>query len=326
MKNNRLKRGILINDVFVYILFATIVVVATLLNPSFCTLNNFLIICMQTGTTAVAAFGMTFVITSGQVDLSVGSICALVGMIAAMMIEAGYSVFAASAVGLLIGLVFGLVNGLLISKLGLAAFLVTLGTSSIAEGIAKTVTKQAPVTLYSTAFADFWGKAKIMGISATFLWTLLFFVIFLFIYKYTPFGNHVKAVGGNDTAAKFSGIKVERTLTLVMALSGICAALTGLLYVSRLNQGRPDTGTTLALDAITAVALGATPFTGGKGSIATTLIGAFVLVTLTNALVIIGVPTTSQTIIKGVIVIISVFLSTRNFRLGGKKAERKEEA
>ena len=152
------------------------------------------------------------------------------------------------------------------------------------------------------------------------------FAIFLFIYKYTPFGNHVKAVGGNETAAKFSGIKVERTLTMVMMISGICAALTGLLYVSRLNQGRPDTGSTLALDAITSVALGATPFTGGKGSIATTLIGAFVLVTLTNALVIIGVPTTSQIIIKGIIVIISVFLSTRNFRIGAKKAEKKEEA
>ena len=319
-KSNR--SGIMLNEIFVYILFVTILIVATLFSRNFCSVSNFTVICVQTGTTAVAAFGMTFVITSGEIDLSMGSVCALVGMVSSLMVESGCSVFLATACGLLIGATIGFVNGILISRLKLPAFLVGLGTASIAEGVAKTITGQAPVTLVSTAFSNFWGKGKIFGIPASIYWTLGIFLVCMFLYKFTIFGNRVKAIGGNKTAARFSGIKVEKNLTLVFVISGLCSAITGLLYVSRLNQGRPDTGTTLVMDAITAVSLGATPFTGGKGSMATTLIGAFVLVTLTNALVIMGVPTTSQLIVKGVIVIVAVFLSTRNIRIGGSKKEK----
>lgn len=128
------------------------------------------------------------------------------------------------------------------------------------------------------------------------IWTLAAFAVCFVLYKYTAFGNFVKACGGNRTAAIFSGVKTEGVIIKFMLLSGICAALCGMMTVSRMNQGRPDVGVDLGMDAITAVVLGGTPFTGGSGSLVTSFIGAFVLITLTNALVILGVPTTAQTI------------------------------
>ena len=313
------RKEITLKDVIVYILFVFIVLMATILDRRFFTVNNFMVICKQTATTAMIAFGMTFVITCGEIDLSIGGVVCLVGMISTLVLEHTGNVLLASLVGLATGLIFGLINGLLIAKLKMVAFLATLGTQSIALGIAKTITAQKPVTVYEPAFLDIWGKAEIGGFPVIMIWSLVAFVICFILYKYTSFGNYVKACGGNRTAAIFSGVKTDGIIIRVMVLSGLCAALCGMMTVSRMSQGRPDIGTELGTDAITAVELGGTPFTGGSGSVATSFIGAFVLITLTNALVILGVPTTAQTIVKGVVVIAAVAISTSNISLKKKK-------
>ena len=310
--NTKKRTRITINDIFVYALFLAIVLVATIVNSNFFTVANFMTIAKQTATVAVVAFGMTFVITCGMVDLSIYGQVAMTGMIVAVILNDGGSILVATVCGLLCGIVVGITNGVLIAKIKLAPFLATLGTGSICEGIAKTITNQQVVTLYSEDFANFWGRAKIFTIPCNILWMFLFFAIAVFLYHFTTFGNHVKAVGGNSKAALFSGVKNDKIIITVMLISGICASLSGIMYVSRVNQGRPDVGTTTGMDAITGTVLGKTAFTGGKGSMVTSLFGAFVILTMTNAMVIMGIPTTAQLIVKGVIIIVAVSLSARD--------------
>lgn len=321
-KKNHAKE-LTLKNIFVYILFIAIVIVASVLDQRFFTVSNFLVICKQTATTAVVAFGMTFAITGGEIDLAVGGVACLSGMIATFVLERTNSIAMASICGLSIGVVFGLLNGFLIAKVKMAAFLSGLGAESIATGIALTMTNQKPVTVYNSGFTAFWGKATILGIPVIVFWTFGIFLVCFVLYKYTPYGNHVKACGGNRTAAIFSGIKTDKIVMSFMLLSGICASICGMMTVSRMNQGRPDIGGDFCMDAITAVVLGGTPFTGGSGSVLTSLIGAFVITTLTNALVIVGVPTTAQKIVKGIVVIVAVTISTRDIKLGRKKQNNK---
>lgn len=320
----RHRRELTLKDIFVYLLFVAIILIAGLIDRRFFTASNFLVICKQTATTAVVAFGMTFAITGGEIDLAVGGVACLSGMTAAFVLERTNSIVLASLAGLSVGVVFGLMNGFLIAKVKMVAFLSGLGVESVTTGIALTMTNQKPITIYNQGFTNFWGKATILGIPVIVFWTFGIFAFCFILYKFTPYGNHVKACGGNRTAAIFSGIKTDRIVMSFMLLSGVCASLCGMMTVSRMNQGRPDIGSSFCMDAITAVVLGGTPFTGGSGSVLTSLIGAFVITTLTNALVIAGVPTTAQTIVKGIVVIVAVTISTRDIRLSRKRKTEKE--
>jgi ribose transport system permease protein len=286
-------------------------VVFSVTTTNFGTLDNFMVILRQTVLVGVATIGMTFVITSGQIDLSIGGVVALGSMTASLALKAGAGLFLSSLLAIVVGIGFGYANGLLIAKVRMPSFLVTLGTSSIAYGIAQTITNQRPVTLFDPNFVLVWGNYMVGPVPMLVIWGLVAFGICYFIYQFTPFGNHIRAVGGNSTAARYSGINTKKVVTLVMLISGVLAGLCALLMSARVNQGRPDVGSTLAMDAITATVLGGTPFSGGNGSLPRAMIGALVLSVLTNALVILGVQTTVQSIIKGVIILIAVAVSDK---------------
>jgi ribose transport system permease protein len=297
---------------FIYAVLIFLVVVFSILNPRFFSLENFSIIGRQTAMVSIIAFGMTFVITASQIDLSVGSIVGLVGMLATLALRWELGIFGASVIGILTGTAVGFVNGLITAKLKIPAFLVTLGMLGIARGTALTVTNTKPVVIYHKGFIKFWGSADIFGIPVSMLWVALLFILSIVVYNYTVFGNHVKATGGNMVSAKFSGINTDWIIIKVLTISGFLSAIAGLLMTARLTTGRPEVGIGMELDSIAAVILGGTSLFGGKGSILNTFVGSLIMGVITNALVILGLQSSVQMIVKGVIVIAAVSLSEKS--------------
>ena len=261
---------------------------------------------------SLIAFGMTFVITAAQIDLSVGSIVGLVGVISTMALGWGWGLVGASLAGMLTGTIIGCVNGIITTKLKIPSFLVTLGMLGIARGISLTVTGTRTVVVYDKAFPLLWGAGDIYGFPVSILWVLLFFVIAIILYNYTVFGNYVKATGGNLTAARFSGINTDGIIIKVLTLSGFLSSIAGLLMAARLAAGRPEVGSGMELDAIAAVILGGTSLFGGKGSIVTTLIGSLIMGVISNGLVILGLESSIQMIVKGIIIIAAVSMSEKS--------------
>lgn len=298
-------------DWFVFFILIGLIVVFSLLSDKFFQLENFASIGRQTAMTSLIAFGATFVITTGNIDLSVGSIVGLVGVTAAIALRAGAGVVAGSLVGIATGTLIGLLNGLLTAKLRIPSFLVTLGTMQMARGVALTVTNTKAVIIIDNSFTKIWGAGTVVGFPASLLWTLLFFGICIWLYRYTYFGNYVKAVGGNKTAAMYSGIKVDRITILVFVIAGFLAGIAGLVMAARLKSGRPEVGSGLELDAVAAVILGGTALSGGRGKILNTLIGSLIMGVIVNGLIILGVQSNIQQIIKGAIIIAAVSLNKR---------------
>ncbi len=278
----------------------------SLLSDKFFQLGNFASIGRQTAMTSLIAFGATFVITTGNIDLSAGSVVGLVGVTVAMALRSGLGVVGASLIGLGMGTLVGLLNGILTAKVRIPAFLVTLGTMQIARGLALTVTNTKAVIIINNTFTKTWGAGLLMGIPTSILWTVLFFGLCIWLYHYTYFGNYVKAVGGNSTAAKYSGIKVDKITILVFVLAGFLAAVAGILMAARLKSGRPEVGVGMELDAVAAVILGGTPLFGGRGKIVNTLVGSLMMGIIINGLIILGVQSNIQQIIKGAIIIAAV--------------------
>ncbi len=296
---------------FVYFVLIALIVGFSLINDRFFSMDNFAVIGRQTAITAVIALGMTFVITTAEIDLSVGSIVGCVVMISTLTLQAGMNPLIASLAGIAVGVFFGFANGILITKLNIPSFLVTLGTLGIARGVAMTVTGNRTIVVYDKSFTNFWGSGEVFGIPNSILWMGLFLIITFIIYNYTRFGNYVKAVGGNSVAARFSGINTDKIIITAMMISGFLAAIGGLMMVARINAGRPEVGASLNLDAITAVILGGTSLFGGKGSIIKTIVGAFIITIITNALIILGFQINVQMIVKGIIIIAAVSISEK---------------
>ena len=296
---------------FVFIVLIVLVAAFSLLSDHFFSLSNFAIIGRQVSMVLIIAFGMTFVITAAQIDLSVGAIAALTGMTATLSLRAGVGVFIASLIGILTGVLLGFINGIITAKLKIPAFLTTLGMMSVARGIALTITNTRTVVVFNEIFPLIWGSGYLLGIPVPILWVLLTFVVSYIVYEKTAFGNYVKATGGNKIAAKFSGIDTEKIIVIVLTISGLVAAIAGLIMAGRLSAGRPSVGRSLNLDAIAAVILGGTSLFGGKGSILGTLVGALIIGVLTNGLIILGLSSSIQTIVKGAIIIAAVSLSEK---------------
>ena len=297
---------------FIYIVLAALIAVFSLLNKSFLSLETFGVIGRQTAMVSLIAFGLTFVITAAQIDLSVGSIVGLVGVISTMALGWGLGLVGASVAGMLTGATIGCVNGIITTKLKIPSFLVTLGMLGIARGISLTVTGTQTVVVYDKSFPLLWGAGDIYGFPVSILWVLLFFVIAIILYNYTVFGNYVKATGGNITAARFSGINTDGIIIKVLTLSGFLSSIAGLLMAARLGAGRPEVGSGMELDAIAAVILGGTSLFGGKGSIVNTLVGALIMGVISHGLVILGLESSIQMIVKGMIIIAAVSMSEKS--------------
>ncbi len=296
----------------VYISFVIVLVVFSVLlrDKGFLSYGNMMNILRQTAMISVAAVGMTFAISAGLIDLSTGSVVAISALVTALALRVtGW--FPAVLAGMLAGLVCGFFNGLIVAKVRIPAFLVTLGTSSVYAGIARTITNLEAVPVTNTSFNFIFGAGDIGPISTLFIWTIVIMILGHILYRKTPFGRAVLAVGGNEVAARYSGIKVERIKLWAMTICGMASAFAGILYAGRLNGARYTLGENDNMSVIAAVVIGGTSFSGGKGTIVGTIIGSIVIGMLNNGLLLMGLSVSEQMMARGLIIILAVSLSLR---------------
>ncbi|SPE38610.1 D-ribose transporter subunit; membrane component of ABC superfamily [Candidatus Sulfopaludibacter sp. SbA3] len=307
------------------------------MSPAFLTAGNLTILVKHVAINAILAVGMTFVILSGGIDLSVGSIVGLAGIVAGGLIHSGIVLrsfgvvvylhtWLVIAIALLAGALVGAVNGSLVAWLNVAPFIVTLGTLYVARGAALLIS--AGATFPNLAGRPDLGNTGFLSVGAgTFLdlpvpiWLMLAFAAAgMFLAERTPFGRRVYAVGGNERAAELSGVRVRRIKFTVYVISGVCAAMVGLIVAAQLAAAHPATGETFELNAIAAVVLGGTSLMGGRGSVAGTVIGAFVIGVLADGLILLGVSEFWQMVIKGTVIVLAVVLDQLQQRVARRSA------
>ena len=306
MKNTMKYMSELTTVIALIILMAVI----NIINSNFLTANNLLNLLLQVTSNALIAFGMTFVILTGGIDLSVGSILALSSALTAGLLGSGMPVTLAILISLILGCILGMMNGLLISYGKLAPFIVTLATMTIFRGATLVYTNGNPITkgLSDTFLFQFLGQGYIVGIPfPVIIMFIVFIVLYVLLHK-TAFGKSVYAIGGNEKAAYISGVKLNKVKIIIYSISGIMASISGLIITSRLSSAQPTAGASYEMDAIAAVVLGGTSLSGGKGRILGTLIGALIIGVLNNGLNIIGVSAFWQQVVKGVVILIAVLI------------------
>lgn len=290
-----------------YIAFAILLVVFSFASPWFLSIDNFLNIGRQTALVSIIAIGMTFVIIARQIDLSVGSTLALSGMSAALsMSHIGDSWVIGALAGIGTGAIVGAINGLVTTRLSIPSFLVTLGSLSAARGLALMVTTTRPEIITNDRFIAIFGEGDIAGVPVPILWTLLAVIGGILLLHYSVFGRQIYAAGGNPTAALYSGINIRRVTTLAFVLTGALAGLAALVLAARSHAARPDVVQGMELDVIASVTLGGCSLFGGRGFILGTLLGSLIIGTLNNGLVLLGVSSSLQLVIKGVIIVAAV--------------------
>jgi ribose/xylose/arabinose/galactoside ABC-type transport system permease subunit len=295
------------------IYFALVALAGTLAatSPAFRTLSNVQNILQQISVNGIIAIGMTLVIITAGIDLSVGSVLALSAVVATSFAHpGGHFLFVPVAMGILVGLACGAVNGVLIAKKRLAPFIVTLGMMTVARGLALVYTGGRPVINLSDSYDEI-GGGSLGPIPFPALIFFAAIVLGVFILHFTRFGRYVYAVGGNELAAKVSGVNTDRVLIGVYALTGALAGLAGIVLSSRITSGPPATGAGSELDAIAAVVIGGTSLSGGVGSIAGTIVGALIIGVMNNGLDLLDVSSYWQQIVKGLIIVVAVLLDRR---------------
>ena len=304
---NRVKIGAVLGKYGVYIALLVLFVSLSIASSSFLTVTNIFNILKQNSVYGILAVGMTFVIVTGVIDLSVGAIVAMSACFAASLAQDGTTtpIFVAILVGVLIGMGCGAFSGFFIAFANIPAFIATLATCTIARGIVYVFTDGRPVTGVSAAY-KYIGRASWGPVPVAVVLYAAFLIAGTFLLKYTKYGRHVFAIGGNKQAATVSGIHVKRVEFLVYMISGFCAAFAGLLLSSRIQTGQPAGGDGYELDAITAAVIGGASLSGGKGSVFGSFIGILVVGILTNGLDLLNVSSYYQQIIKGAIILLAV--------------------
>jgi ribose transport system permease protein len=282
----------------------------SLYGSGFLTLNNLLNIVRQTSTITVMAVAMTFVIAAGEIDLSVGSLAGLASVTTAMTVDR-FGIVPGIIAGILTGLIVGCVNGVLVTKVLIPSFLVTLGMLGIGNGIAMWITATAPVPIASNVFNNVFGSGNVGPLPSLVIWTVVALVIGHVALRKTPYGRQVLATGGNEIASSFSGVKTKRIKFLALMISGLAAALGGMLYAGRLHSGRFQWGQGDELSVIAAVILGGTSLSGGIGSVIGAVIGSLLIGLINNGLLLMGLAYSQQLIIRGAIIILAVALGRR---------------
>lgn len=295
----------------VYIIFVSVFIVfsVTLGNKGFLGANNLLNVLRQTAMISVMAVACTFVMAAGQIDLTVGAVAAMTAMIVSLILKSTNSILLALAAGLGFGCLVGLVNGILITKLRLPAFLATMGMMQVVRGSAMWITDTAAVPIENTGFNFIFGVGNIAGIPVLILWTVLFYIIGILIFNKTAFGRHTLATGGNEVSAGYSGINTVKVKITAFIMSGAFAAFAGIMYAARLQAGRYSYGDGDEMSVIAAVVLGGTSMSGGTGSVIGALFGSILMGLINNALILAGLSSAQQTIVKGAIIVVAVALS-----------------
>lgn len=310
MKNKNIIQYLQDYGSFIALIFLVIVIGA--ISPDFRTVNNFLSLLRQSAINGLIAFGMTCVILTGGIDLSVGSVLALTSIICAHTIKIGLHAQLSMLIALIFGIILGTVSGLMVTKSRLQPFIATLITMTGYRGLTMILSGGKPISrLGNNLLLNQIGKGSFLGIPIPVWILIIFFAIFLFVLKKTVLGRQIYATGSNAKAAELAGININNIKLIVYAVSGFMASLSGLILVSRLGSAQPTLGSGYELDAIAAVALGGTSMTGGRGKITGTLIGILIIAVLNNGLNIIGVSSYYQDVVKALVIFLAV-ISDRN--------------
>ena len=297
-----------------YIVFVAILLFFSLASPFFLTTTNLFDVLRQSTFVLVVALGMTFVIMTAGIDLSVGAILGLSAGITSWLLLRGVPTAPAVLGGLLTGTACGLVNGLIITRLGVTDFIATLATLSVFRGILFTMTMGVPFARFANPSFSFLGRGMLGPVPVPVIIVTILFFVLAYTLRQTAFGRHVLAVGSNREAAHLSGVRVDRIKVWVYVISGACSALAGIMLASRLSSVPPDLGTGYELSAIAAVVIGGTPLAGGRGSLLGTVIGAVMIAVISNGLILLNVNPFYQYVINGVLIVIAVALSRQGKR------------
>ncbi len=282
-------------------------IILWILTPYFLTVSNLLNIAQQTSINAIIAVGMTFVIITAGIDLSVGSIMAFSGVVLASVLEAGFPMPIAIILGLGVGLLCGLINGILITAGRLPPFISTLGMMSVARGAALLYTDGRPISGFSNDFR-FLAAGEIFHIPMPVIIMIIVYIIAHFLLTKTKFGRYTYAIGGNEEASILSGIKVKFYKTAVYGFCGLLSGLAAIILTARLNSAQPIAGIMYELDAIAATVIGGTSLMGGEGRVIGTLIGALIMGVLRNGLNLLGVSSFIQQTVIGAVIILAVLI------------------
>lgn len=285
--------------------------VMSVMTPRFLTVTNLRNVLTQVSVNAVIAAGMTFVILTGGIDLSVGSTLAISGAIAAVITKSTGSVFMAVVAALIVGTLIGLANGFIISKGKIQPFIATLATMTVFRGVTYVYTNGTPVSGLSQSFMVL-GNDKILGIPIPVLVMVLIFAASYYILSQLRYGTYVYALGGNEDSSRLSGINTSNIKTIVYVISGIMSAISGIIVTSRIGSASPNAGSGFELDAIAAVVLGGTSLSGGEGSILGTIIGAVIIGVLNNGLNLMNVSPFYQLIVKGLVILLAVLVDKKS--------------
>ncbi|PNR96985.1 ABC transporter permease [Petrotoga sp. 9PWA.NaAc.5.4] len=286
--------------------FIGLFIILSIFTDSFFNMNNIINVFRQASTIAILGFGMTLVIISGGIDLSVGSTFALSAVVMASIVKGG-NVLLGICVGLLIGAVMGTFNGIVISKGKIQPFIVTLATMAIGRSLTLAYTKGIPISLFPNNFR-FLGRGDVLGIPVPVLIMLGMFFLSLYILKKTKLGLYIYSIGGNEEATRLSGVNVNRYKVVIYMLSGLFSAVSAIILTARLNSAQPTFGQGYELDAIATVVLGGASLAGGKGGVLGTLFGALLLGTINNGMNLMNISPFYQDLVKGIIILLAVFL------------------
>lgn len=297
-----------IMDHITYVIFILITLYFFFFAPSFASIRTMEAVLRITSIISIMAVGMTFVIVCAQIDLSVGSHASFSGMICAILIRYGIGTFISVILVLLLGALIGIIIGLLVTKLKIPSFLVTLGFLSILGGLAMTVTNTRPVPIIDMEFEKWLWTGSLFGIQIPIVLTIIVTLIGFYILQLTPFGRKFYATGGNEVAARFSGVNTDLIKIIAFAFCGFTASLAGLMYAARSSGGNPILGEGNELHVIAAVIIGGTSLFGGKGTIIGSVIGAIFIGIVGFGLLVLGFTTSVQTIIMGIIIVGAVAL------------------
>jgi ribose transport system permease protein len=290
--------------VLIFIFFAISLGKRGFLDP-----NNLLNIVRQTAMVAIMAVAMTFVLSSGEIDLSIGAVAGLSSVMTALAISQ-FGLIGGVFGGILTGLVVGMVNGLLTTRVGIPSFLVTLAMMGIARGVAMWTSNTAAIPILDRTYNFSFGSGSIGFIPSLLIWTLIAAVIGHIVLRKTTFGRKVLATGGNENAARFTGIKTRNIKLQVLIISSVAAAVAGMLYAGRLRSGRFQLGEGDELSVIAAAVLGGTSLFGGFGSVIGSIVGALMIGLINNGLILMGLEFSQQLIARGVIIILAVMIAS----------------
>lgn len=299
----------------ILILLVVMLAVTTVLAPVFFNPQNLINVARQASITGVVAVGMTFVVLTAGIDLSVGAILALVGILFSLMIKADMAIAIALPAALLVGVLAGAVNGVGATFFGMQPFIMTLATMAIVGGIGLLISGGTPIPFTSdNPLIALLGNGNIGGVPGPVIVFAFVAIVATLVLRYLPFGRFVYGVGGGLEAARLSGVRTARVLILVYAISGLCAAIGGVITTSRLFVGHPTAGSFITLDSIAAVVIGGTSLMGGRGGVIGTVAGVFLLAMVANLLNLLGVSPFNQQIAKGAIIVLAVLFTAQGLR------------